>query len=79
MAILEDDLEISAHKLHEIMKNYDMKISTSKTKAMALCGKTITWIKIETQDQVVEQASSFQNLGSKTSDMRDDRLENLKI
>jgi hypothetical protein len=35
----EDELHIAVNELNKIGKKYDMKISTSKTKSMGLCGK----------------------------------------
>jgi hypothetical protein len=33
---------MAVNKLHKIVKKYDMKISTSKTKAIGVCGKKHT-------------------------------------
>jgi hypothetical protein len=36
----EEDLQIAVNELNKIVKKYDMKISTAKTKTIGLCGKT---------------------------------------
>ena len=39
LAKREDDLQRSVHKLQRILTQYNMKISETKTKAMAMNGK----------------------------------------
>jgi hypothetical protein len=41
-----------------------MKISTSKTKAIGVCGKNIQRVKIEIEGKIIEQVSNFNYLGS---------------
>jgi hypothetical protein len=38
----EDELQMAANELNKIAKKYDMKISTSKTKSIGVCGKKHT-------------------------------------
>jgi hypothetical protein len=42
----ENKLQMAVNKLHKIAKKYDIKISTSKTKAIGVCGKNIQRVKI---------------------------------
>jgi hypothetical protein len=60
----EDELQIAVNKLNKIVKKYDMKISTTKTKSIGLCGKNIQRVKIETEGKIIEQVSSFNYLGN---------------
>jgi hypothetical protein len=41
-----------------------MEISTSKTKAIGVCGKNIQRVKIEIEGKIIEQVSNFNDLGS---------------
>jgi hypothetical protein len=60
----EDELQIAVNELNKIGKKYDMKISTSKTKSVGLCGKYIQRVKIVIDDKIIEQVSSFIYLGN---------------
>jgi hypothetical protein len=60
----ENELQMAVNKLHKIAKKYDMKISTSKTKAIGVCGKNIQRVKIEIEGKIIEQVSNFNYLGS---------------
>jgi hypothetical protein len=42
----ESELQMAVNKLHKIAKKYDMKISTSKTKAIGVSDKNIQRVKI---------------------------------
>jgi hypothetical protein len=55
----EDELQIAANELNKIVKKYDMKISTTKTKTIGLCGKNIRRVKIEIEGKIIEQISCF--------------------
>jgi hypothetical protein len=41
-----------------------MKISTTKTKIIGLCGKNIQRVKIEIEGKIIEQVSGFNYLGN---------------
>jgi hypothetical protein len=41
----EVELQIAVNELDKIVKKYDMKISTTKTKTIELCGETFKWSK----------------------------------
>jgi hypothetical protein len=41
-----------------------MKLSTSKTKTIGVCGKNIQQVKIEIEGKIIEQVSDFNYLGN---------------
>jgi hypothetical protein len=43
----EDLLRMAVKELNKIVKKYDVKISTSKTKTIGVCGKNIQRVKTE--------------------------------
>jgi beta-xylosidase len=51
----EDELQIAVNELNKIVKKYDVKISTTKTKTIRLCGKNIQRVKIEIEGKIIEQ------------------------
>jgi hypothetical protein len=55
---------MAVNELNKIAKKYDLKISTFKTKAIAVCGKNIQRVKIEIEGKIIEQVSNFNYLGS---------------
>lgn len=59
----EDLLQLAAHKLNEICKDYNLKISINKTKVMAFSGKNPLRAKIIIDDQMIEQVSHYKYLG----------------
>jgi hypothetical protein len=67
LAETEDHLQENVTKLNKILKLYNMRISTNKTKAMAMEGKYMRRDKTVTDDIVTEQASSFKYLGCNIS------------
>jgi hypothetical protein len=54
-----------------------MKISTSKTKSMGLCGKYTQRVKIVIDDKIIEQVSNFIYLGNLISN--DEKDNNTKL
>jgi hypothetical protein len=72
IATPENELQMAVNKLHKIAKKYDMKISTSKTKAIGVCGKNIQWVKIEIEGKIMEQVSNYNYLGSLISNEEKD-------
>jgi hypothetical protein len=44
--VVEDELQTAVNELNKIVKKYDMKMSTTKTKTIGLCGKNIQRVKI---------------------------------
>jgi hypothetical protein len=42
----EDELQMAVNGLNRIAKKYDMKVSTSKTKAIGVCSKNMQRVKI---------------------------------
>jgi hypothetical protein len=65
------------NELNKIVKKYDMKISTTKTKTRGLCGKNIQRVKIEIGGTIIEQVSSFNYLGNLISN--DEKDINIKL
>ena len=66
LAIVQDNetnLQISVFKLNQICEQYNMKISTAKTKVMAFRGKQPVRTKIIINDQTIEQVNHFNYLG----------------
>jgi hypothetical protein len=51
----EDELQMAAHQLSNIAKKYNLKISTSKTKSMGMCGNEIRRLKIMIDEKITEQ------------------------
>jgi hypothetical protein len=43
----KDELQMAVNELNKSAKEYDMKISTSKTKEIGVCGKNIQSVKID--------------------------------
>jgi hypothetical protein len=60
----EDELQMAVNELNRIAKKYDMKLSTSKTKTIGVCGKNIQQDKIEIEGKIIEQVSDFNYLGN---------------
>jgi hypothetical protein len=57
----------------ELLNLYSIfKISTSKTKAIGVCGKNIQRVKIEIEGKIIEQVSNFNYLGSVISNEEKD-------
>jgi hypothetical protein len=50
----EDELQMAVNELNKIAKKYDVKISTSKTKAIGACCENIQRVKIETAGKIIE-------------------------
>jgi ferritin-like protein len=62
LAETEDHLQENVTKLNIILKLYNMRISTNKTKAMAMEGKYMRRAKIVIDDIGIELTSSFKHL-----------------
>jgi hypothetical protein len=59
LAKSEDKLQYNVMKFNQVLQSYDVKISTDKTKAMAMEGRQIRRVKIIINDKVIEQVNSF--------------------
>lgn len=59
----EDELQYSIYHLHLIARNYNLEISTSKTKIMAFQGKLPVRSKICIENVILEQVNTFKYLG----------------
>jgi hypothetical protein len=64
----EDELQMAAHRLSNIAKKYNLKISTSKTKSMGMCGNEIRRLKIMIDGKIMEDVTEFNYTGSKISE-----------
>ena len=63
MATSEDDVQTMAYHMNLIARKYKMTISSTKTKAMAMCRSHIHRVKIVINDNIVEQVTDFKYLG----------------
>jgi hypothetical protein len=63
VAKTEDELQTAANTLNKIARKCNLKISITKTKAMAICGKNIQRPKIDIDDTIIEQVTEFLYLG----------------
>jgi hypothetical protein len=63
---------MAAHLLSNIAKKYNLRISTSKTKSMGMCGNRIRRLKIMIHGKIIEQVTEFNYLGSKISEYKKD-------
>jgi len=59
----EDKLQKSVHILNQMSKDYNLKISTDKTKIMAFKAKHLVCSKIEIDGSILEQVRQFNYLG----------------
>lgn len=64
IASSENQLQKATHKLCKIIKEYNLKISSEKTKSMAFVGPYHKRTKIVIGTEIIEQVSSFKYLGS---------------
>jgi hypothetical protein len=63
LAKSEDELQYNVMKLNRVLQSYDVKISTDKTKAIAVEGRQIRRVKIIVNGNLIEQLNSFKCLG----------------
>jgi predicted DNA-binding protein (UPF0278 family) len=63
----EENLQKAMHKLIKIIKEYNLTISTKKTKVMAFTGKHTVRSKIIIYDTLIEQVNHFNYVGCNTS------------
>ena len=68
MVISEDDLQTMAHHLNLIARKYEMTISSTKTKSMAMWRNHIQRVKIVINDNIIEQVTDFKYLGYRISE-----------
>ena len=62
MATSEDELQIMAYHLKLIAGKYQMTISSTKTKSMAMCGNYIQRVKIVRNNNIIEEVTDFKYL-----------------
>jgi hypothetical protein len=68
---LKGKLQMTAHRLNTIAKKYNLKISTSKTKSIGMCGNEIQSLKMMIKGKIIEQVTEFVYLGNKISHNKD--------
>jgi hypothetical protein len=75
LAPTEDNLQTAVTGLNYILQLYNLQKSEIKTKAMGIQGQYWKRVKIVINNKIIEHASSFTYLGSKTSDKINAGLE----
>jgi len=59
MATSEEDLQTMAYHVNLIARKYNMTISSTKTKSLAMWGNHIQRVKIVINDNIIEQVTDF--------------------
>jgi hypothetical protein len=59
-------------------RTFEMTISSTKTKSMAMCGNHIQRVKIVINDHIIEQVTDFKYLGYRISEYRSDLEDKLQ-
>jgi len=78
MATSEDELQTMAQQLNLIAGKYKMTISSTKTKAMAMCGNYIKRVKIVINNNIIEQVTDFKYLGYRIAENKSDLEDKLQ-
>ena len=78
MATSEDELQTMTHQLNHIARKYEMTISSTKTKSMAMCGNYIQRVKIVINNNIIEQVTDFKYLGYSVSEYKSDLEDKLQ-
>jgi hypothetical protein len=68
----EEELQMAAHQLYNVAKKYNLKISTSKTKYVAMCSNVSQRLKMVIEGKVTEQVTELKFLGNKVSKYKKD-------
>jgi hypothetical protein len=55
----EDELQTAANTVNKFVRKYNMNMSTTKTKSMAICGKNIQRAKIVIDDTIIAEVTDF--------------------
>jgi hypothetical protein len=63
---------MAAHRLSNIAKKYNLRISASETKSMGMCGNEIRRLKIMIDGKIIEQVTELNYLASKISEYKKD-------
>jgi len=72
----ENNSQKAAHKLNQIITEYDLSISVQKTKSVALKGRDPVRTKILIDNKIIEQVNSFNNLGNMISSEKELDIDN---
>ena len=67
-----------AHHLNLIARKYNMSISSTKTKSLAMWGNHIQRVKIVINDNIIEQVTDFKYLGYRISEYKSDLEDTLQ-
>jgi predicted SPOUT superfamily RNA methylase MTH1 len=67
-----------AYHLNLITRKYKMTISSTKTKSMAMWRNHIQRVKIEINDNIIEQVTDFKYLGYHMSEFKSDLEDKLQ-
>ena len=59
MATSEEDLQTMAYHVNLIARKYNMTISSTKTKSLAMWGNHIQRVKIVINDNIIEKVTDF--------------------
>ena len=78
MATSEDDLQKMAYHLNLIARKYNMIISNTKTKSMAMCANNIQTVKIVIDDKIIKKVTESKYLGYCISEYKRDLEDKLQ-
>jgi len=78
MAKSEDELQIMAYHLNLIAGKYKMTISSTKIKAMAMCGNYIQRVKIVINNNIIEEVTDFKYLVYRIAEYKSDLEDKLQ-
>jgi retron-type reverse transcriptase len=59
----EDELQMTVNELNKIVKKCEMKMSSSKTRTVVLCGENKQRVKIEIEGKIIENVFNFNYIG----------------
>jgi len=78
MATSEDGLQTMAYHLNLIARKYNMTISSTKPKSMAMWGNNIQRVKIVINDNIIEQVTDSKYLEYRISEYKSDLEDKLQ-
>jgi hypothetical protein len=77
MATSEDESQKMAYHLNLTAREYNMTLSSTKTKSIARWGNQIQRVKIVIKDKIIEQVTEFKYLGYCISEYKSDWCRHL--
>jgi hypothetical protein len=72
----EDNLQTAIYKLHKIITEYGLTMSTDKSKVMSCEGRDPTRSKIVINNKIIEQVNTFNYLGNLVSYEKEKDIDN---